>query len=83
MVRITKEAVRAAFDVATRIREGELTGPRGLTILEKEYGFNKNSAETYIHVYDCMCNRILLDAISFRRGTRCVDASAVCFTPTH
>jgi hypothetical protein len=51
---ISKEAVRAAFDVAKRIREGELTAPQGLMILEKEYGFNKNSAETYIHDYDCM-----------------------------
>lgn len=51
---ISKEAVRAAFEVARRIREGALSGPEGLTILVKDYGFNKNSAETYIHDYDCM-----------------------------
>lgn len=54
MAKISKEAVRAAYDVAKRIREGELSGSQGLAILENQYGFNRNSAETYIHDYDCM-----------------------------
>src|SRR2546425_8716669 len=54
MAKISKEAVRAAYDVAKRIYEHELSGPQGLAILEREYGLNRNSAETYIHDYDCM-----------------------------
>jgi hypothetical protein len=54
MAKISQEAVRAAYDVAKRIHERDLSGPQGLAILEKEYGFNRNSAETYIHDYDCM-----------------------------
>src|SRR5262245_20254289 len=54
MAKISKEAVRAAYDVAKRIREHKLSGKQGLKILENKYGFNRNSAETYIHDYDCM-----------------------------
>jgi len=43
MAKISKEAVRAAYDVAKRIRAGELSGPQGLAIPENEYGFNRNS----------------------------------------
>jgi len=54
MASITKEAVRAAYDVAKRIRKGQLTGPQGLAVLEDEYRLNGNSAEILIHDYDCM-----------------------------
>jgi len=54
MAEISKEAVRAAYDVAERIREGELSGSQGLAILENEYRLNRSSAGTLIHDYDCM-----------------------------
>ena len=54
MAKISKEAVRAAYDVAKRIREGLLTGPQGLAILENEYRLNRNSAQSLIHDYDCV-----------------------------
>jgi len=51
---ISEKAVRAAYEVAKRIREGELSGKEGLAMLVNDYSFNRNSAETYIHDYDCM-----------------------------
>jgi hypothetical protein len=54
MGKISKKEFRAAYDVAKRIREGKLSGQQGITLLENQYGFNRNSAETYIHDYDCM-----------------------------
>jgi uncharacterized protein DUF3883 len=52
--KISQETVHAAYDVAKKLHNGELTGPQGLDILERKYGFNRNSAETYIHNYECM-----------------------------
>lgn len=54
MAVISKEAARAAYDIAKRIREGELTSWQGLAILENEYSLNRNSAQSLIHDYDCM-----------------------------
>src|ERR1051325_6447708 len=54
MAEISKDAARAAYDVAKRIREGQLTGQQGLTILENKYSLNRNSASILIHDYDCM-----------------------------
>jgi hypothetical protein len=54
MAAISEEAARAAYDVAKRIREGQLNGQQGLTILENKYSLNRNSASILIHDYDCM-----------------------------
>jgi hypothetical protein len=54
MATISKKAARAAYKVAKRIREGQLSGKQGVAILVSNYGFNRNSAQTYIHDYDCM-----------------------------
>jgi len=56
IVRITQEMAEKSYEVAKQVHSQKFNKAKGINILNKQYGMNRNSASKYIDGIICMLN---------------------------